>query len=50
MEAVSFYFRNLEPAQSHYRFVLPFITFMVNLTSAKIMNIHWHKIQPGGDS
>ena len=31
MKAVTFYFRNLEPTQSLQRFVLPFLTFMVDL-------------------
>ena len=39
MKAVTFYFRNLEPTQSLRRFVLPFLTFMVDLTFGKILNI-----------
>ena len=39
MKAVIFYFRNLEPTQSLHRFVLPFLTFMVDLTFGKILNI-----------
>ena len=39
MKAVIFYFRNLEPTQSLHRFVLPFLTFMVDLTFDKILNI-----------
>ena len=39
MKAVAFYFRELEPSQSLHRFVLPFITFMVDLTFGKILNM-----------
>ena len=39
MKAVTFYFRNLEPTQSLQRFVLPFLTFMVDVTFGKILNI-----------
>ena len=39
MKAVTVYFRNLKPIQSLQRFVLPFLTFMVDLTFAKILNI-----------
>ena len=39
MKALTFYFRNLEPTQSLERFVLPFLTFMVDLTFRKILNI-----------
>ena len=39
MKAVTFYFRNLEPTQSLHRFVLPFLTFMVDLTFGKILNV-----------
>ena len=37
MKAVTFYFRNLEPIQSLRRFVLPFLTFMADLTFGKIL-------------
>ena len=39
MKAVTFYFSNLEPTQSLHRFVLPFLTFMVDLTFGKILNV-----------
>ena len=39
MKAVAFYFRNLELTQNLRRFVLPFSTFMVNLTFGKILDI-----------
>ena len=39
MKAVTFYFKNLEPTQSLQRFVLPFLTFIVDLTFGKILNI-----------
>ena len=39
MKTVTFYFRNLEPTQSLQRFVLPFLTFMVDLTFGKILSI-----------
>ena len=42
MKAVTFYFRNLEPTQSLRRFVLPFLTLMVDQTFGKILNI-WEK-------
>ena len=31
MKTVTFYFRNLEPTQSLQKFVLPFLTFIVDL-------------------
>ena len=30
MKALTFYFRNLEPTQNLHRFILPFLTFMVD--------------------
>ena len=39
MKPVSFYFRNLESTHSLHRSVLPFLTFMVDLAFAKILNI-----------
>ena len=39
MKAATFYFRKLEPTQSLHRFVLPFLTFMLDLTFSKILNI-----------
>ena len=39
MKAVTFYVWNLEPTQSLHRFALPFLTFMVDLTFGKILNI-----------
>ena len=42
MKAITFYFRNMEPAQSLPRFLLPFLTFMVDLTFGKILYI-WYE-------
>ena len=39
MKEVTFYFRNLEANQSLHSFVLPFLTFMVDLTIGEILNI-----------
>ena len=39
IKAVTFYCRNLEPTQSLHRFILSFLTFMVDLTFVKILNI-----------
>ena len=39
MKAITFYFRNLELTQSVHRFVLPFLTFMVDLTFGNILNV-----------
>ena len=39
MKAVTFLFRNLESTQSRHRSVLPFLTFTLDLTFGKIMNI-----------
>ena len=40
MKAVTVYFWNLEPTQSLDGFVLPFLTYMVDLTfGGKILNI-----------
>ena len=38
-KTVIFHFRNMEPTQSFHRFVLPFLTFMMDLTFGKILNI-----------
>ena len=39
MKAVTFYFWNLEPIPNLYRFVQPFLPFMVDLMFGKILNI-----------
>ena len=39
MKAVTFYFKNMNPTQSLHRFALLFLTFMVDLTFSKIMNM-----------
>ena len=36
---VAIYFRDLDYSQSLHRFVMPFLTFMVDLTFGKILNI-----------
>ena len=43
-EAVTVYFRNLEPIQRLCRFVLHFLLFMVYLRFGKILNI-WKELQ-----
>ena len=39
IKAVTIYFRNLEPTQSLHRFILSFLTFIVDLTFGKILNM-----------
>ena len=39
MKAVTFYFKNMNPTQSLHRFALLFLTFMVDLTFSKMMNM-----------
>ena len=39
MKAVIFYFKNLKTTQSLHRFVLLFLTFVVDLTFGKTLNI-----------
>ena len=39
MKAVTFYFWNLEPIPSLYKFLLSFLPFMVDLTFGEILNI-----------
>ena len=46
MKAVTFYFRDKEPTQNLHRFVLLFLTFMVDLTFGKILNI-WQESRRG---
>ena len=36
---IIFYFTNLEPTQSLHKSVLPFLTFMVDLTFGKILDV-----------
>ena len=40
INAVAFYFRNLEYSQSLQRFILSFLTFIVDLTFVKILNVY----------
>ena len=47
MKAVIFYFRNLESTQILHRFILPFLTFMVDLTFGKILNIATGRVTVG---
>ena len=39
MKAVTFYFQNMEPTQSLHKCAFPFLTFIVDLTFGKILNI-----------
>ena len=39
IKVATFYFENVEPSSSLYRFVLPFLKFIVDLTFGKILNI-----------
>ena len=39
MKAVTFYFWNLKSTPNLHIFVLPFLTFMVDLTFGKILNM-----------
>ena len=39
MKALTFYFRNLKPTQYFHRFILPFLTLMVDLTFGNILNV-----------
>ena len=39
MKAVTFYFKNMNPTQSLHRLALLFLTFMVDLTFGKMMNM-----------
>ena len=38
IKALTIYFRNLGPTQSFQRFVMPFLTFMVDLIFGNILN------------
>ena len=46
MKTVTCYFSNLDPSSSLYRFVLPFLPFMVDLSFGKILNM-WGRVTVG---
>ena len=47
MKAVIFYFRNLKLTQNLHRFVLPFLTFNVDLIFGKTLNIATGRVTVG---